>query len=158
MNSLAPMIAVGSTGPVAFPRQAETDDQLLRLWLHGRPGNTTRAYSADVDQFIAFVGKRLQSITVGDLQEFADTLAELSDASRARKLSAVKSLLSYGHRIGYLPFNVGAPVRLPRIKDTIAERILPEETVLKMLALEPKPRNQAVLRLLYGAGLRVSEL
>ncbi len=158
MNSLAPMTSVGPPGPAAFPRQAETDDQLLRLWLHGRPGTTTRAYSADVDRFIAFVGNRLQSITVGDLQEFADTLAELSDASRARKLSAVKSLLSYGHRIGYLPFNVGAPVRLPRIKDTIAERILPEETVLKMLALEPRPRNQAVLRLLYGAGLRVSEL
>ncbi len=49
-------------------------------------------------------------------------------------------------------------MRLPRIKDTIAERILPEETVLKMLALEPMPRNQSVLRLLYGAGLRVSEL
>ncbi len=158
MNSLAPITSVGPPSPAAFPRQAETDDQLLRLWLHGRPGTTTRAYSSDVDQFIAFVGKRLQSITVGDLQEFADTLAELSDASRARKLSAVKSLLSYGHRIGYLPFNVGAPVRLPRVKDTIAERILPEETVLKMLALEPKPRNQAVLRLLYGAGVRVSEL
>ncbi len=27
-----------------------------------------------------------------------------------------------------------------------------------MLALEPKPRNRALLRLLYGAGLRVSEL
>ena len=27
-----------------------------------------------------------------------------------------------------------------------------------MLALEPKPRNRALLRVLYGAGLRVSEL
>ncbi len=102
MNSLAPMTSVGPPGPAAFPRQAETDDQLLRLWLHGRPGTTTRAYSADVDQFIAFVGKRRQSITVGDLQEFADTLTELSDASRARKLSAVKSLLRACEAIGIL--------------------------------------------------------
>ena len=49
MNSLAPMTSVGPPGPAAFPRQAETDDQLLRLWLHGRPATTTRAYIADVD-------------------------------------------------------------------------------------------------------------
>ena len=71
------------------------------------------------------------------VQAFADSLEGPSDASRARKQSAVKSLLSFGHRIGYLPFDVGRPVRLPRIKDTIAERILPEDTVLTMIALEP---------------------
>ena len=70
----------------------------------------------------------------------------------------MKSLLSFGHRIGYRPFDVGRPVRLPRIKDTIAERILPEDTVLAMITLEPGQRNRALLRLLYGAGLRVSEL
>ncbi len=158
MNSLAPMTTVGAPAPAGFPRQAETDEQLLRLWLHGRPATTTRAYTADVDRFRAFIDKPLGSVTVGDVQAFADTLEDLSDASRARKLSAVKSLLSFGHRIGYLPFDVGRPVRLPRIKDTIAERILPEDTVLAMITLEPNQRNRALLRLLYGAGLRVSEL
>ena len=152
------MTTVGPPGPAAFPRQAETDEQLIRLWLHGRPATTTRAYTADVDRFRTFVGKSLPSVTVGDVQAFADSLDGLADASRARKLSAVKSLLSFGHRIGYLPFDVGRPVRLPRIKDTIAERILPEDTVLAMITLEPGQRNRAVLRLLYGAGLRVSEL
>ncbi len=128
---------VGPPRAAAFPRQAETDEQLLRLWLHGRPATTTRAYSADVDRFRAFVGKSLQSVTVGDVQAFSDSLDSLSDASRARKLSAVKSLLSFGHHIGYLPFDVGRPVRLPRLKDTIAERILPEDTVLAMITLEP---------------------
>jgi integrase/recombinase XerD len=154
MNALAPMAGP----PVAFPRQAETDDQLIRLWLHGRSANTQRAYSTDAERFRAFVRKSLAQVTVGDLQAFGDSLNALSDASRARLLSSVKSLLTYGHRIGYLPFNVGAPVRLPRIKDTIAERILPEETVLKMIAFETSPRNKAVIRLLYSAGLRVSEL
>ncbi len=158
MNALAPVTMVGLSGPATFPRQAETDEQLLRLWLHGRPATTTRAYIADVDRFRIFVEKPLGSVTVGDVQAFSDTLEDLSDASRARKLSAVKSLLSFGHRIGYLPFDVGRPVRLPRIKDTIAERILPEDTVLAMITLEPGQRNRALLRLLYGAGLRVSEL
>ena len=43
-------------------------------------------------------------------------------------------------------------------KKHLGVAILAEEQVLKMLALEPKPRNAALLRLLYGAGLRVSEL
>lgn len=148
----------GPPSPVAFPRQAETDEHLIRLWLHGRPANTQRAYSRDAEQFRAFVRKALGQVTVGDIQAFADDLSGLSDTSRARLLSSVKSLLTYGHRIGYLPFNVGAPVHLPRVKDTIAERILPEETVLKMIAFESHPRNKAVIRLLYSAGLLVSEL
>jgi integrase/recombinase XerD len=146
------------TSAVAFPSQAASDQQLIRLWLHGRPATTRRAYECDVGRFRAFVAKPLRMVMVGDVQEFSDSLARLADASRARSLSAVKSLLTFGCRIGYLPFNVGAPVRLPRLKNTIAERILPEEQVLKMLTLEAKPRNAALLRLLYGAGLRVSEL
>ena len=101
--------------PTEFPSQAETDEQLIRLWLHGRPETTRRAYQFDADRFRAFAGKPLRMITVGTVQAFADSIEHLADASRARALSAVKSLLSYGHRIGYLPFNVGAPVRLPRL-------------------------------------------
>ncbi len=70
----------------------------------------------------------------------------------------IKSLLSFAHRVGYLPFNVAAAVKAPPAKDTRAERILPEADIQRMLALERHPRNRVILRLLYGAGLRVSEL
>ena len=43
------------------------------------------------------------------------------------------------------------------MKNTLAERILAETDVLRMLALEVEPRNRALLTLLYGAGLRISE-
>ena len=69
----------------------------------------------------------------------------------------MKSLLSFGHKTGYLVVNVGAPVRLPRIKGTLAERILDVDAVLHLLALERHPRNKALLRLLYLGGLRISE-
>ena len=46
--------------------------------------------------------------------------------------------------------NVGAPVKVTATKNTLAERILSEEAVQKMLALEPS--NRALLRLLYAAG------
>ena len=70
----------------------------------------------------------------------------------------MKSLLSFGHRIGYLPFDVGRPAHLPRIKRTFAECVLPEDTAHAMFTLEPNPRNKEPLRILYRAGLRVSEL
>ncbi len=157
-TSLAVRDESAPPSPTHFPSQADSDDGLMRLWLHGRPETTWRAYQADADRFCAFVAKPLRMVTVGDVQAFSDSLAHLADASRARSLSAVKSLFSYGHRIGYLAFNVGAPVRLPRLKDTLAERILAEEVVLNMISLEPNPRNKALVRLLYSAGLRVSEL
>ncbi len=146
------------TGTTALTRQAHSDTQAVDLWLHGRGPHTQRAYSSDVGRFLVFVGKPLPQVTLGDVQAFADSLAALSPASRARTLSAVKSLLAFCHQLGYLPFDVGRPVRLPAIRGTLAQRILTESDVQRMLALEPGPRNRAMLRLLYGAGLRVSEL
>ena len=66
--------------------------------------------------------------------------------------------LSPRQRTGYLPPNVGAAVKLQQGKDKLAERILSEAEVHAMLALEPNRRNQILLRLLYIAGLRVSEI
>ncbi|MCZ7571212.1 MAG: GNAT family N-acetyltransferase [Ardenticatenaceae bacterium] len=54
--------------------------------------------------------------------------------------------------------NAGAALCLPKRKETLGERILSESAVQRMLALEPKARNHALLRLLYGGGLRVAEL
>jgi integrase/recombinase XerD len=129
----------------------------VELWLHGRPTHTQRAYRADVCRFLAFVDVPLAAVTVGDVQAFSNSLASLAPSSRSRKLAAVKSLFSFGH-LGYLPFDVGRAVKQPRLKDTLAERILTEEDVVKLVALEPGRRNQVMLRLLYIAGLRVSEI
>jgi integrase/recombinase XerD len=147
-----------STGVVGPVSQASPDSRLIALWLHGRGPHTQRAYRADVRRLLALVGKPLEQVTLGDLQDFDDSLQNLAPASRARILSAAKSLLSFGHRLGYLPFDVGRPIKLPGQKNRLAERILLETDVQRMLALEPQPRNHALLRLLYSAGLRVSEL
>jgi integrase/recombinase XerD len=141
----------------AAPRQAETDEHLVELWLHGRSRHTRRAYRADSERFRTFVAKPLAMVTLGDLQAFADSLAG-KPSSRSRTLAAVKSLLAFGQRTGYLALNVGAALKLPAGKDTLAERILTETDVHRLLALEPNRRNQLLLRLLYIAGVRVSEI
>jgi integrase/recombinase XerD len=139
------------------PAQAATDAELLALWLHGRPPATRRAYQADVAAFLTQVEKPLRAVTLGDVQAFVDRLAAQAPTSRARRISAVKSLLSFAHQLGYVVFNVGAPIRVPAIKTRLAERIIDEADVLRLLHTEPNARNAALLRLIYGAGLRISE-
>jgi integrase/recombinase XerD len=137
---------------------ASSDSRLLEVWLHGRSPHTQRAYRVDVERFFAGAGKPLDRVTLTDLQQFADTLGELAPASRYRTLSAVKSLLAFAHRTGYLPFDVGRALRLPAVRNRLAERILPEADVHRILNLEPDSRNRAILMLLYASGMRVSEL
>jgi integrase/recombinase XerD len=138
--------------------QANSDDMLIALWLAGKADRTRRAYQDDVAAFLRFVGKPLREVKLADLVAYGETLDQLAPASRARKLGAVKSLASFGHRIGYLAFDIGAPLRLPAIKSTLAERILGEGDVYRLLTLETHPRNHALLRLLYTGALRISEL
>ncbi len=143
---------------LAANQQASSDAQLLKLWLHGRSPNTQRAYRTDVARYVTLVAKPLRYVTLADLQEFADSLQKLAPASQCRILSSVKSLLAFGHRLGYLAFDVGRPLRLPAYRNRLSERILGEGAIHKILALEPSRRNRALLRLLYAAGLRVFEL
>ena len=140
-------------------QQANCDEQLIGLWLHGKSPHTQRRYQYSVQRLRQFVDKPLHRITLGELQGFSNSLADtLSDASRNRVLSAVKSLMAFGHRIGYLRFDVGRVLRLPNHRDDLSQRILNESEVKRIIALEPQRRNRIMLMLAYAAGLRVSEV
>ena len=149
--------AHAAQAPAAIPPQAERDEQLLALWLFDRPEETRRAYAADVRDFLAHTGTTIQATTLGDVQGFVAGLSRLAPSSRGRKLSAVKSLFGFAQRLGYVPFNVAAPVRSPAVKHALAERIIAEADVHRLLALETNPRNRALLAVLYIAGVRISE-
>lgn len=151
------MAIVASIAEPAVPA-IPTDDQLVAMWLHGRTAHTLRAYAGDVARFRAFVGKPFARVTLPDLQAFADALSPLAASSQGRTLAAIKGLLRYAHGLGYLPFDVGKPLRLPPHRETLADHILDEPDVQRMLALESDGRNRAILYCLYGAGVRVSEL
>lgn len=142
-----------------IPVQASSDDEMVALWLANyRSPHTRRRYLADVTGFRAFAGKPLGLVTVRDVQGFGAALAPGSSATAAARLTGVKSLISFAHRIGYLRFDVAAPVQLPAVKDLLARRIVTEFDMQRLLGLERHPRNSAILRVLYSTGIRISEL
>ena len=150
--------AVVSAGKSAMSHQADNDAQVIGLWLHGRSEHTQRAYRKDVERFLDFVGVGIAQVTLSMLQTYADAIAGQADTTRNRNVSAIKSLLSFAHRIGYTSFNVGVPLKAPAIKNRLAERILSESDVQRIIALEPSPRNRVLITLLYASGGRVSEV
>jgi site-specific recombinase XerD len=140
---------------------ANSNQDLLDLWLHGKSKNTCDGYRRDVQNFLAFVeNKPLPAVTLNDVQAYANALAAqgYSPSSQRRKLSAIKSLLTYGHDLGILARNVGKTVKPPKEKTTIAERILSESQIFSILSHTPKARDYALFRLLYATGARISEL
>jgi len=141
-----------TTSPGPFTGRAH-DEALLLSWLHNRSPHSTRAYTANIARFLAHTGKPLTAVTLADLQGYADTLAadDLAPASQARMLAAVKSLMTFAHTTGYLPYNPGRGLRLPGVRGRLAERIPSKEDVLSLLAHEPNRRNHALIRLLYAA-------
>ena len=48
-------------------QQASSDEQLLKLWLHGRSPNTQRAYGSDASRLRSFVSKPLHTVRLADL-------------------------------------------------------------------------------------------
>lgn len=148
------------TAPVVEDRSgARSDGQLVSLWLSSkRNEHTRRAYSNDVAGFMAHLSARgasLRSASVADLQDWIDTLSGAT-STQARRIAAVRSLLTFGQKTGYLAFNVGAAVEAPKVPNDLAERILDESEVHAILRAG-KGRDAALVRFLYGSGARVSE-
>lgn len=145
---------------VRIPQQANSDEQLIHLCLHGRSRHTIKGYTNDITHFREKINKPLKTITLQELQDYADSLIEknYSPQTIKRMLCAVKSLFSFGYRIGYLPFDTGKPLRIPTPKETISERILTQEEVFYLFDCAHNPRDKMLLKLFYYTGLRVSEV
>jgi integrase/recombinase XerC len=130
-------------------------------------GHTLASYAADLKQFADYLKSqgigRLEDIDVSRLRAYLRELHGVmySKASIARKLSTLRSLFSYLRRSGLLERDVTRSLRGPSAPRSLP-RALSREAVEALFRAasdsEDSVRDTAVLELLYGCGLRVSEL
>lgn len=148
--------------PTVAIATVDDDHQMIDLWLHGKSENTVQAYQRDVACFMIYLkGKTLQLVTLNDLQGFHRELLDAGESLTTvnRRMSAVKSLLKFGHRIGVLAVDVGHALQLRTPEDTKSSRILRESEVMRLIhGYRGSDRNRSILEFLYVTGCRVSEL
>ncbi len=132
--------------------------ELIDLWLHGKSVNTVDGYRRYAERFFNHVNnKPLAECSLMDLQLWEISLKS-SDNSKRVAVGAIKSLFSFAKELGVISSNLGILIKSPKAKITLAERILTEEEVTAVINNTTNPRDRAIIRLLYFAGLRVSEL
>ncbi|MFL9458609.1 MULTISPECIES: tyrosine-type recombinase/integrase [Nostocales] len=135
-----------------------TNSELIDLWLYGKSPNTVDGYRRYAERFFLHVNnKRISDCTLMDIHLWAMTLSK-SDNSKRVAVGAIKSLFSFAKELGVIPSNLGILVKSPKGKNRLAERILTEEQVQLLINATTNKRDRTIVRLLYFAGLRVSEL
>jgi site-specific recombinase XerD len=142
-------------------------DFLTHLALErGASRHTVAAYRGDLAQLQEFLRGRhveIDDASAVDLEALAGLLeqAGLAPATRRRRLAAARSLLRHRGRIGARPMDARAIVALPRLPKRLPRVLSFEQATLVVEHPDSAPlglRDRAALELLYGGGLRVSEL
>jgi integrase/recombinase XerD len=135
-----------------------TNSELIDLWLHGKSPNTVDGYRRYAERFSRHIEyKPLSDVTLMDIQMWTMTLGG-SDNSKRVAVGAIKSLFSFAKELGVVSSNLGILVKTPSARNRLAERILTEDEVQRVIGNTTNERDRTLIRLLYFAGLRVSEL
>jgi integrase/recombinase XerC len=156
------------------PAPAEDPDRLLRAFAgylehtKGYSGHTIRNYTSDVRQFLRYLEEKEQGKPVPEADYYsvrgfmASRFTNNKSASLARKLSTLRTFFQFLQQEGTVQHNpamlLASPKREQRLPNFLsvddAFRVVEAPGTDSFL----RARDRAMLELLYGSGLRVSEL
>ncbi len=126
--------------------------------------NTVKAYTSDVEELKEFLCRKAgvekvdwARVTPSDLTDYLVSASQhLSKRSQARVLSAFNSFFEYLLSEGEREDNPASALEAPKLGKYLPE-VLSVEEVLSIIDAASNVRDKAILEVLYGCGLRVSE-
>jgi integrase/recombinase XerC len=146
----------------AFVRHLETERRASE--------NTLCAYGRDLASFAAFASEKasaaiadVRSVDLYLLRAWLGVLARTHSASSvARKIAAVRSWMRFLHRRGYVRASPAEELATPKVRRPLPTLVSVDSA--REIVEAPASgtcrgaRDRAILEVLYGSGLRVSEL
>jgi integrase/recombinase XerD len=135
----------------------------LALLATRRAPKTVDAYRRDLAALTAWLDGPIGRITTEQLEQYLAELraAGLSAATIGRRVAAIRSFFKHQALLGVRADNPAAELDLPRRRRTLPRTLSPAEAERLVEAASgttPRAlRDRALVELLYGAGLRVSE-
>ena len=130
--------------------------------------NTLAAYESDLDDYLAYAGGDASSAPP-DRRRFRGWLADmagrgLARTTVARRVSALRSFYRFCGRTGRIEINDLSWLRAPRPPKSVPKPVSEEDARALLAAIFrrrgddwAKQRDFALLMMLYGSGLRISE-
>jgi integrase/recombinase XerD len=153
---------VRTHGPEERRRDPDVEGFLALLAARRAP-KTVEAYRRDLRQLGAYLGKPIAKATLEELERYTAQLRAdgLSGATIARRTAAARSFYRHQQLLGARDDNPAAAIKLPRRAKPLPKTLSPgeaERLIQAAAGTQPRAlRDQALVELLYGAGLRVSE-
>jgi integrase/recombinase XerD len=138
-------------------------DGFLAVLAARRAPRTVEAYRRDLTHMQSRLGKPVSSAATDDLNVYlAELRADgLSPATISRRISAARSFFAHQVMLGERTDNPAAELATPRRQRTLPRTLSPREAerlIEAAAGTTPRAlRDAALVELLYGAGLRVSE-
>lgn len=156
--------------PVLAPVELPLEVEEFLGWLRvekGRAPSTLSAYRRDLSAFLRWVGDHgfdVLQVREPELVAYAVDGRGSNEApsTRKRRIVAVRSLYRFLAAEGLMDVDPGAAVEVPSVPAGLPKPLSEAEVVSLIDAVVgedvPARRDRAVLEVLYGSGVRISEL
>ena len=143
----------------------EIENYINYVYIEKKLSNNTKlAYEKDLISFNDYLNdKNIKSVASNDIKSYIKHLNEINEKDKtiARKIVSIRTFFDYLMKEKIIDVNPCEKIESPKLRKTLP-KTLNEEEVNKLLDITPKTaldwRNKAMLELMYGTGIRVSEL
>ena len=123
--------------------------------------NTVASYCSDIQKFLAVCEVDADKVQPDDILQYLSTSKKVSERSQSRFLSALRSFYDWMQIEGYMSENPCDRVDMPKLGVYLPSVLSVQEVEAVINSIDRSDwigsRDKAILEVLYGCGLRVSE-